>query len=536
MKIKEVTITNFRRFTDLKVDQLPEEAKLIILFGPNGCGKSSFLDALNHWFGVQSRSFNFNREKDYFVKVPSEVEHFHDAVKVSFHGDGDKARLEDSITKLVYVRTAYRNYTKLEAHQIRMIDQPLHILRAWKMADNDDSMEKNYKILAGEANIELRRAIDEDNTAREIEKVLFGDIKHALDMLFSDLKLSDLGNPFTEGTPFFSKGTSKRFPLMNLSSGEKAALDLVLDLVVARRSFDDTCFCIDEPESHLHPRLQAKLLSVLYDLVPTDNCQLLLATHSIGMMRKAMELNSKYPGSVLFLDFGGRNFDSSERISPIVPDHEFWKKTYQVTLGDLANLIAPDNVVLCEGDSNSTNTYNDAECYNVIFENYFPRVRFISVGNCHDVENDTLALRDKLLTLLGGINVFQLRDRDNLSDREAEELRGKKVRVLTLRNLESYMLDDEVLTALAESVGKEEKTLELLAKKREILEQISMGASDDLKPGAQKIFHACKSILGLTQCGSNLKSFMRDTLSPLIKPGMAIYDRLEQDIFHLQQD
>ena len=45
---------------------------------------------------------------------------------------------------------------------------------------------------------------------------------------------------------------------------------------------------------------------MLYDLVP-ENCQLMLATHSIGMMRRARDIDQQQnPGSVAFLDFGGK--------------------------------------------------------------------------------------------------------------------------------------------------------------------------------------------------------------------------------------
>ena len=149
------------------------------------------------------------------------------------------------------------------------------------------------------------------------------------------LNLNSLGNPLEDGTFHFTKGVSRGFSFKNLSGGEKAAFDLILDLVVVRRYYNDTLFCIDEPESHMNARLQAKLLTVLYNLVP-ENCQLMLATHSIGMMRCARDIEAANPGSVVFLDFEGLDFDVPQKIMPTAPDRTFWKSAYDIALDDLA--------------------------------------------------------------------------------------------------------------------------------------------------------------------------------------------------------
>ena len=340
-----------------------------------------------------------------------------------------------------------------------------------------------------------------------------------------------------DGTFRFTKGTSRGFPFKNLSGGEKAAFDLILDLVVSKRAYDNTLFCVDEPESHMHAGLQAELLSVLYDLIP-ENCQLLLATHSIGMMRRARDIEAKNPGSVVFLDFENCDFDQPQTIEPVnTPSRAFWERTYKVALGDLAALVAPSQVVICEGEpltgQHTENKGLDADCYQRIFEGEFPETKFVSMGNDRQIIGDKRGLAEALRVLIDGLRVVRLIDRDDRTDGKISALRKERIRVLSRRNLESYLFDDEVIQALATSVGKADKIEEILIEKKRILAvKIARGSpQDNLKPGSHEIYVACKKILGLTQYGNDAEEFARETLVPLIKPGMTVYEALKSDIF-----
>ena len=50
MKIKNIEINDFKRFTHLTINNIPLTAKLVVLVGPNGSGKTSFMEALNHFY------------------------------------------------------------------------------------------------------------------------------------------------------------------------------------------------------------------------------------------------------------------------------------------------------------------------------------------------------------------------------------------------------------------------------------------------------------------------------------------------------
>ncbi len=47
MKIRKIELKNFKRFTDLTIDQIPNTTKLVLLIGANGSGKSCIFDCFN---------------------------------------------------------------------------------------------------------------------------------------------------------------------------------------------------------------------------------------------------------------------------------------------------------------------------------------------------------------------------------------------------------------------------------------------------------------------------------------------------------
>ena len=529
MRFKSAVIKDFKRFTHLTVKGIPETARLIVLAGPNGSGKSSFFDALSSWHRLPTRGQGWN--DDYHLKFHSQkaLQWDQQQLKVTFHHPEPNDSHEKK--KLIYTRSAFRNDPEFQTRQFQRSPDPLDESRVNRMIDNDVAVSRNYQRLVGQ----LFDIFDvEPMMTTDFTESLINPVRDPVSRLFPELALNSLANPMEDGTFRFTKGASEGFHYKNLSGGEKAAFDLILDLVIARRAYDNTLFCIDEPEAHMNARVQAKLLSVFYDLIP-ENCQLMLATHSIGMMRQARDIETKNPGSVAFLDFGGRDFDEPVAIEPTVPDRAFWNTTYEVALGDLAALVAPERVVICEGEPRNRNAgqnySHDARCYERIFNGEFPETQFIPGGNADEVADDKRGIAYALGVLTRGTEVLKLIDRDSQSPEEVAELSNEGVRVLSRRNLESYLFDDEVLRALALSVGEADKVEGLIAERKRILDGRTGDATDDLKPAGGEIYNVCKSILSLANPGNTTKTFMRDTLAPLIKPGTAMYDELRSDIF-----
>ena len=90
-----------------------------------------------------------------------------------------------------------------------------------------------------------------------------------------------------------------------------------------------------------------------------------------------------------------------------------------------------------------------------------------------------------------------------------------------------------MIEKLCISVGQRERLADCLKEKETaISNSVSRGnPEDDLKSARGEIYTALKAVLGLTKCGNNADSFVRDTLAPLISPDMNVYQQLEAEIF-----
>jgi predicted ATPase len=536
MRIQSVELKGFKRFHHLKIS-LPDDVKLVVLAGPNGCGKSSLFEAFNYWHRMNA-GWNLGWDQKYYPKAGDSAHQgqgWSRQIEVRFHGalPTDQFRRR----KLFYIRSAYRNDPHFENASLSRQGAAIDEIRFNRLIDNDVVVSRNYQRLASQA---LEDVFDKEPvtlTVGEFREKAIGDIRSSMRRVFPDLLLNDLGNPLLTGTFRFDKGTSRRFLYMNLSGGEKAAFDLLLDMVVKCREFDDTVYCIDEPEAHLSTRLQAALLNELVLILPGSS-QLWLATHSIGMMRHARDMERERPGTVAFLDFSDLDFDQPQTLAPVRTTRAFWERVLNVALDDLSTLVAPAQVVICEGapaGAQGKNAEHDAICYNSIFESEFPDTRFFSAGNSADVVSDRLALVAFMRGLAVGCKVVRLIDRDDHSDQDVVDLTKDGITVLGRRNLESYLYDDEVLSALCAKVGMAEREEGLLQDKKEALAQsvVRGNAPNDLKSAAGTIYSRAKQRLSLTGVGNDAMSFARNTLVPLVTPDTSVYKQLRSDIFRV---
>lgn len=527
-RISLIQFEGFKRFDDLTIKDLPSNARLIVLAGPNGNGKSSIFDGMLDWRRRMARLGSYWND-DYHARNPKVNRNT--AVRIIFHEP--EPHSPDDFAGSIHIRTAHRNDPQINLSNISGMPEITKASRFQRLSNNDAGVSSNLQLLVGQDIESLYSSGDPNKTFEEHRQWLQGLINNAFKNLNLPLSMDGLGNPLQTKTFRFSKGTISGFHFDNLSGGERAIFDLLFDLIVQRQAFGDAVYCIDEPEVHINPNLHGLLLNELLSLVPSGG-QLWVATHSIGMLRKARDLQRDLPdGEIVFLDFD-QDFDVSTTLTPITPNSKFWKRALSTSIGDVADLIAPEVIVFCEGKNlnHELGEGTDAKIYNKIFELDFPNAVFTSLGCSNDVSGRLGYGVSNLFATIKGTSVLRLIDGDNHSTSEREAFTKQGVRVLTRRHIESYLFDDEIIQALCVSLGRESEIKNIMQMKADAIQSSVSNRGnqpDDVKKWCSQYRSDITKTFDLK--GQSDQGFMLDVLAPLVTNETRIYKELKADIF-----
>ena len=531
MRIKQIRLKNYKRFTELTIADLPATARLVVLVGPNGTGKSSVFDS----FLLKARTTinNYRLTGDwsieqYYEKVlqSQTTQDVASRVGIEFHDAGEG---EIDWRSAFQVRSAYRNESDFRIEQLRATRPEDAGPRLARIIDPDVSVSKNYERIAWKRMQDLDRDAPEELTIGDYRRESLGDLQEAMRGLFSDpsLSLQDFGG-MQAGSFRFSKGDVTDFHYKNLSGGEKAAFDILLDVFLKRDEGKEAVFCIDEPALHVATGLQGPLIASILELL-SESTQLWIATHSIGVVREAYRMHQDRPSEVVFLDSSGRDFDGPVTIAPSTPNRVFWENTYKVALDDLSSLVAPQRVIVCEGSKEMHVKAFDARCYNEVFADESPETLFISQGGSGEViQSEHLVAILKYVAR--GMNVQKLIDRDDMADEERERKITQGIRVLRRRELEEYLYDPEVLRTFLQTAGCEEAVVATVLREREELVGRQLGPQN-IKDVSRKLFEAIRRVTRLPNLGDNREEFASQFLVSALVKTQVVYQELREDVF-----
>ena len=449
MRVSEVRIPGkFKRFGSLEVQALGVDVEFVVMLGPNGSGKSSVFDAFLEWARAQGRRRRSNFSNDYFdfqtgtVSTPEVVLH-----------DSNASGPSEPLGPLVHVRTAHRNTPDVFANSIEKQQGFRRRNPLDRMVETDAALGEHYQRLVAKfvpvlSNLESGDAVQDLETVR----AMLAPVQDSLTRVLPQLRFTGLGDATSDGSFYFTRDGVRGFRYESLAGGEKAVFDLLLDVHIAATELGTPLICLDEPELHLNPAVQASVLTELMQLLP-DGSQLWIATHSVGMIRRAFDISADVPGRVAFLDFGQVEGPAPDvRLVPSQPSSQLLRGAMSVALDDLASLLAPEVLVICEGSQVSDRVpVWDERIYRQIFRDQHPRVEFKSSGGKGELERAA-----SIASIIApGTYLLKLRDRDDLTPENRTRLleSDPNLRVLKRHSLESYLLDDEVLDALAGDRG-----------------------------------------------------------------------------------
>jgi len=508
----------------LTIDLGENPKKIVALVGPNGCGKSSIFDAFEGKMKV-FRSFDNEGESFY-----SKAFYYSDLTKrnIKYNRDDSVHIIFESgnLTRIsFYIRTSYRYTSKFNVTQIQSLPSIFNTAdEPGSSISLDKRLESNYKRIYGKTLEEFHNGIRNGN---EVIKDLLGPINSILNNIL-DIEISDLGDICGgKGQFYFKKSNVINFPYDNLSSGEKEVVDIIIDLIIKKREFNDTIFCIDEPELHIHTAIQRKLLIEIDKLIP-DNCQLWVATHSLGFLRA---LQNELKDRSQILDFSKQDyFTGSQIISPIIPTRVEWKRIFATALDDLTDLISPKRIIYCEGKvtpgKNGEEQGLDAVVYNNIFSEKYTDTIFVSSGGNTELDQRSdiaIAILNKVFRTT---EILVLKDRDISSgklntenDRQIYlQSNSPNHRVLKRWEIENYLFDKEVLKKYCDlnCLDFNEKDYDIFVTNIE---------DNNLKDETGRIKNFCNLRVSI-----NAEQF-KINLSKLITPSMKVYSELEKCIF-----
>ena len=529
MRIKTIRLKNYKRFTDLTIADVPATARLVVLVGPNGTGKSSVFDSFLLKAGTAVNNYVLDGDKEqYYERVPQSRSTHEVArrVLIEFH-DIDVGEID--WRSAFQVRSAYRNEADFRILKLNAPGLKDAGPRLARIIDPDTSVSKNYERMAWKRMQDLDRDASEALTFGEYRRQSLGDLQKAMCDLFPDpnVLLQDFGG-IQAGSFRFSKGSVTDFHYKNLSGGEKAAFDILLDVFVKRDEAKGAVFCIDEPELHVATGLQGSLIASILTLL-REPSQLWVATHSIGIVREAYRTLLNRPGQVVFLDFSDKDFDGLVTITPSTPNRMFWQNMYKVALDDLSALVAPNHVVLCEGSKDKHVNAFDAQCYNRLFANKPPEALFISQGGYGEVVQSE-HLVTILKSLAHGIKVSKLIDRDDMTDDERARTIEQGIRVLRRRELEEYLYDQEVLRTFLRSRDCENTVVEKVLDRRQSLLDGQTGPKK-IKDVSREMFAMIRDETGLSNLGNSREQFAAQFLVPALGNTPDVYQELREDVF-----
>lgn len=366
-------------------------AKINVLLGKNGCGKSSLLKKVEEHLKNQKLG-----EINYVTPERGGTLTFDANVEQNASNDENWV----SISKRKNQWTQFKAYSisqfrKLELLSLREIEQDQQVRQ--DLTHNFDSViQKINKLL----------------TNIRIERTNKGDFE------------------------IFHNQTNEKLEPDQISSGESELIALTIECLTFAKSCENgkqNILFLDEPDVHLHPDLQAKLIEFLIELVDNHNFEIIMATHSTAILGALL----RYPNSRFSILANGCTESVFREISEMY-------RTILPIFGahPLSNLFNQSPIILVEGEDDVRIFQQATRTSNGELKMY-P----CSVGGNGFLPEYENAVIEIINGVYDNATAFSLRDRDEGDETITDS--PPLIRYKTsCRAAENLILSDEVLQNL----------------------------------------------------------------------------------------
>ena len=456
MRIRNVHLINFKRFTNLAINDIPEKSKLVLLIGSNGSGKSSLFDA----FGLcTARIKHDSAENDEFWNYFQKNKDKNTEVMLEFYNDiqiklsKDNLYIDERIdSHTFYGRTSFRNIPRLtrtalgQGGQIdfeKDSDRPHFFIERDNRFEND--IEKITEII-------LKDVFLSSRSNEQIKEKYIIPVNIAFANIFADepnikLELIEMIPPLDGKVAQinFRKGNSE-IHYNYLSAGEKEIFNLLINLLSRCSLYQNTIYYLDEMDLHLNTKLQFNVLKEITENWIPENSQLWTASHSLGFIEYA-----KRSEHASIIDFDYLDFDITQLLTPEPKDSY---EIYDIAVGKdfLSSLFTDMDIYFVE---NKDKTYYAALGLN--------KKIFVSENNRNNVYH-------KVRTT----GFYGIVDRDFLSDDDILKIKEnyKNLYILEYYSIENYLYHPDNLEEYYKNFDKQEYIKHLTDAKNQVKDNI----------------------------------------------------------------
>ena len=315
MFISNLIVKNYKLFNDeFKIlnfnvpDNIKYGTGLTTIVGENGCGKTVKSVFPNSSFDAKGFKFiGKTREKSNQNKLLSLI--MTDQLYISTNDEKPKLGLPDLRMK---VTNSFGTKRFNELDVLYLDKNRLYQTRAGTYNDTrfDRIMDDfNFQYYKNQDNVEnlntmLNEKIKKELSNKNLEKAInkFKEISgHSLKLDFIDNYL-----PFKKANLVVETPSNMQIDLASLGSGYEMMFSLIYSFYMSKQSGKKLIILIDEPELHLHPRLQEKFVDFILEI--SKESQVILTTHS-PLLIKQLSYNENVKNIVLKKEKEVKEFD-----------------------------------------------------------------------------------------------------------------------------------------------------------------------------------------------------------------------------------